>query len=155
MINYDADVGSRTDNHYVNSLYGRAEALTEHAHSSGKVYPTLDDGVTITGAAEAWTLGNFTEIVPANTITSALDIHYINFEDVSANDVYEIVLYAGALASEVEIGRIRTYKTPASFAPPSPFQCVIQPANTRISAKLASKSGGSDTATISIQYHTY
>jgi hypothetical protein len=129
--------------------------LIDHFHTEMKVYPTLAAGKTITGHATAWTLGVAAEIVPVNTITSIFDIHFVKIEAVSATDIYEVVLYSGA-AADVEIGRFRTSKDAANTSfPPVAFCCPLQPANTKISAKCASSSGGGDTVTISIGYHTY
>lgn len=155
--NYIQDVlGNKLDTHSGDSLYGRIKQIGEHFHSESKVYPTLADGVTVTGAAGVWTLGNFVEIVPASTIASDFDIHYISIEDLSGNDVYELVLYKGALASEVEIGRRRLTKNAnLDGTQNQPFQTPLVSANERISAKVATKAGGSKTATISIGYHTY
>ena len=116
------------------------------------VYPTLADGITVTGGA-AWTLGNFATIAAANAITSAFTIKGVNIASASANDTYELVLYSGALGAEVEIGRTRftrvsnTYQIGFSSIPCTPLA-----ANTRISAKVASSTGG-DNCTISILYN--
>lgn len=155
--NYIQDVvGNKTDTHDGDSIYAMSDTLLDHVHSESKVYPTLANGVTVTGAAGAWTLGVFAEIFPASTITSDFDIHFIGVEAISANDVYELVLYQGPVASEVEIGRVRFSKSTVQEGTQNqPFQTPIIAANERISAKVASAGGGSDTVTISIFYHTY
>lgn len=129
----------------------RVNTINKHLHSSAKCHPSLGAGIVVAGGAGIWQLGNSVEIIPVNTITSAFDIHWITFEAVSANETYELVLYTGDVGSEVEIGRVRAF---ASALLNLPIQMPIQPPNARISAKLASASGG-DSATISIQYHTY
>jgi hypothetical protein len=132
------------------------DLLSDHAHSAQKVYPTLVNGTTITGGAGAWALGSFVQVVPVNTVTLPFDIHFVNVGDVSATDTYELVLYSGLGGSEVEIGRCRFSRTSAAnTVSPTPMQTPIQPANTRISAKIASSSGGADTAVISLFYHHY
>jgi hypothetical protein len=147
-------IGNKTDTHSGDSIYALEKLLTEHIHSPSKVYPTLASGVTVTAGA-AWTLGSFVEIVPASTITSDFDIHFISIEAISANDVYELVLYKGALASEIEIGRVRfTKNANLDSVFNTPIQTGLIAANERISAKIAS-SVGSNNATISIFYHTY
>ena len=148
-----ADVlGNKTDTHDGDSVYALSEIQNDHVHKAAKVFPTLGAGVTVTGAAGAWTLGNYAEVAAANDITSDFDIHYIVVEDISATGVYELVLYAAT----TEIGRIRLVKSAAQDSVLShPFQCAIQPANTQIQAKLASSSGGGDTITISLEYHEY
>lgn len=133
-------------------VWDKVDVMQEHMHAATKVYPTLAGGTTVTSGA-AWTLGNFAEIVPANTITKDFDIHFIAVEGASASEVYEIVLYAAT----TEIGRVR-----ASFIdiansqslPSIPFQCQIQAENVQIQAKVATASGG-DNITISLHYHEY
>ena len=129
--------------------------LDEHVHSTSHVYPTLAAGVTVTGGAGAWGLGAYAEIVPVNTITERFDIHWMAIEGASAEDVYEIVLYAGT----TEIGRARFAVTiTAGLHPvmsPIVFQTPIVAANSQIQAKVASSGGGADTVTVSIHYHTY
>lgn len=128
---------------------------SEHIHSVAKVYPTLAAGVTVTTAAGAWTLGNYAQIVPASTIASRFDIHWINVEAASNDDTYELVLYAAT----TEIGRVRfTVSLTAGgrvLLPPMFFQCPIVAANSQIQAKLACSAGGAETVDISIHYHTY
>lgn len=109
-----------------------------------RVYPTLAAGITIDGAAGAWTLGTKTTIVPANTITSGFIILGINIGALSANDTYELVLYSGSVGNEVEIGRIRFVKTTTETVGYIPLQTERIAANTRISAALASSSGNDD-----------
>ncbi|NHJ39632.1 MAG: hypothetical protein FK731_06315 [Asgard group archaeon] len=148
-------IGNKTDTHNGNSLVSKTETLLEHVHGASKVYPTLANGVTVTTGVGAWTLGNFVEIVPSSTITSDFDIHWVSIESISANDVYELVLYKGALTSEIEVGRVRFTKNAALDSTLNiPMQTSIIDANERVSAKIASSSG-SDNATISLFYHTY
>lgn len=140
----------------ITGIESKVTTLEHHIHDGARCYPTLASGKVVTGSASSWGLGAFVEIVPVNTITDAFDIHYIVFEAVSATDVYELVLYSGLAGAEVEIGRVRTARESAtSGAADVPFMCYVQAPNTRISAKVASSSGGSDTVTISIFYHTY
>ena len=138
------------------SLLGYQNTLYQHVHQPAKVYPTLAAGVTATADNAAWTLGAKAEISPVNTINTSFDIHWINVEAASANDTYEIVLYKGGAGAEVEIGRVRTYKTSTiSGANSVPIQIPAQDANARISAAIASSSGGGDTLTLSLMYHIY
>jgi len=151
----DAKLGNTTDFAAHKTLLGYQNSLYQHVHNQAKVYPTLADGITVEGGVGAWTLGNFVEIIPANTITTQFDIHWINFESASATDIYEFVLYSGAAASEVEIGRIRSHKETAKSGTSNiPIQIPAQLANARISAKLASNTGG-DNVVISVFYHIY
>lgn len=131
----------------------RVEVINQHLHNTSLVYPTLANGVTVSAPDTAWTLGNPVEIIPANTIINAFDIHFIEVEACSAADVYEIVLYSGENIALIEIGRARTAKqTTNAGATSVPICCQIQPANTRIAAKLACKTA-LRTLTISLAYH--
>ena len=127
--------------------------LDEHIHMPCLVYPTLANGVAVLGGG-AWALdGAFVPIVPINTITERFDIHHICIEALSVNEVYEIVLYAGA--AQTEIGRVRVVKNAAQDGTMNiPMQTPIIDANSKIEAKVAT-AGGTDTATLSIFYHTY
>jgi len=130
------------------------ELTEEHFHSISKCYPTLVNGIPVIGGAEAWAEGLATQIVPINTIGLKFDIHHIEVEVATANDIYELALYSDALCT-LEIGRARTSKqSNQTGATSMPFQTPIIAANSGIWAKLASKTGG-DTLTISVFYHTY
>lgn len=136
------------------SQFDILKVLSEHNHSEEKCYPTGASGVTVTGAAGAWTLGAYAEIVPVDTITKDFDIHHIVVEDASADDEYELVLYAGT----TEIARRKVRPDTSIFSgalPEIPIQTPMIAKNSQIQAKVMSKGGGSDTITISIQYHTY
>lgn len=147
-------IGNKNDTHAGDSIFSHAHILDEHAHSAAKVYPTLADGVTVSGAAGAWTLENFYEIVPAGSIASAFDIHYIDVEAASASDVYEVVLYAAT--TEIARAKITFVDVANSQTLPSiPIITAIQPANTQIQAKCATSAGGADTIKISLAYHIY
>lgn len=135
------------------TTFDQVHILEEHAHGQSKVYPTLSPGVDVLSGI-AWTLGNFVEIIPADTITKAFDIHWLVIETTTDDETYEMVFYAG----EVEIARVR-FATEAAGGnrlqtSPIPTLMKIQPPNTQIQAKMAS-SGAAETATISLIYHEY
>jgi len=149
-------IGTSFDTESTNSIFGKSDALFDHAHSHQKVIPTLANGVTVTGGVAAWALGAFAIIVPTNVITKPFDIHHVHVAAYNANDTFELVLYAGADASEVEVGRIRfTRTTNVGATPHLPMMTSVIPANTQIKAKIASQLGTSNTAVISLMYHEY
>ena len=128
------------------------DIINEHMHSNSQVYPTLAGGVAVLGGA-GWVLGNFVPVIPADTIVEPFDVHYVIIEDLSANDIYEIVLYA--CAAQTEVGRVRVVQSAAMDGTMNiPIQTPVIDANCKIDAKSASASG-TDTATISLMYHTY
>lgn len=147
-------VGNKSDTHDGDSIAAIAHTLEEHEHAESKVYPTLANGVTVTTAAGAWALGALVEIVPASTITDDFDIHAVDVEGISANDVFELVLYQGA--GDTEIGRIRFVRSAVQSATlNTAIQTPIVPANARIRAAVACAAGGAKTVDISVRYHTY
>jgi len=89
-------VGNRLDTSFSGGIYnnnpslvGHAKAGYYHIHSPAKVYPTLDDAVTVTASATGWTLGTKVVIVPADTITEYFDIHWVLVHAISATDEYD------------------------------------------------------------------
>ena len=134
------------------SVVGHLTAGYYHVHSPAKVYPTLADSITLTASATAWTLGTKVQIIPADTIATWFDIHWILVHSISATDEYELVLWAD---DDTEIGRIAFVKTAAQAQEGNlPIQIPPQPAGTKISASLACKAGG-NTASIKLYYHQY
>ncbi len=133
--------------------YDKLHVLEEHAHGASLVYPTLAGGEIVTAGA-AWTLGAFKEIIPVNTILYDFDLHWVNIEAASVDEIYELVFYAAT----TEIGRVRFTVTLTAgnrtLLPPVRIQTGVQPKNTQIQAKIATASGG-DTCTISLFYHIY
>ncbi len=137
------------------TAYDKSKVSDEHKHSASKVYPTGAGGAAVTSHADAWTLGSFAEIIPINTVAEDFDIHWVNIEGVSADGVYEIVLYAAT----TEIGRMRFTATDianATFLAERKMQTQIQLKNTQIQAKVMTDNAASeDIVTISLHYHTY
>ena len=119
-----------------------------------QVAPAAD--VNIAGGVGAWGLSAaWVEIVPAAAIADEFDIHWIYASNASAADTYELVLASGGAGSEVEIGRVRfTVPLGAISQASLPIITPINVAGARISAKLASSTGGDD-IDMSLGYHTY
>ncbi len=133
----------------VNTLQSDVTTVKTDLLSAEKVYPTLAAGETVTANATAWTLGDYSEIVPAGTIKSTFCINAINLGAVSAATYYELVLYAVT----TEIGRLRFYTSDSSYGYAfKHFKTPPIAANSQIQAKLATASTDADTAVISISY---
>jgi hypothetical protein len=150
--NFRDVIGNKTDTLAGDSLIAKMKLVESRLNNPSKVYPTLANGVVVTGAAGAWTLGAAVEIVPASTITTQFLIYLAKVEAVSVTDTYEVVLYSGA-AADVELGRFRTSKD--ALYPQSGDVVItteLIPANTKISAKCANKLGGAETITLSLHY---
>jgi hypothetical protein len=110
---------------------GYSNVSYQHIHQPALCYPTLANGIQVNTGSEGWQLGNFTEIVPANTINSSFDIHFLNFESASTREANPSVIISNV-----------------------PVQVPVIYANSRISARLASNSGNRS-VTLSVYYHTY
>lgn len=151
-----ARIGNTTDNWNADkTLSGYANTADRHTHSQSLCYPTLANGMQVNTGAAAWTLGAFTEIVPAGIIDGAFDVHWINFETASANGTYELHLYSGEPGLETLVARVRTVRDNNQYGIDSiPVQMNIQPPGTRLSARLASSSGNRN-VTLSVYYHKY
>lgn len=154
-------VGNKSDKSFSNgsstpSLAGHLKANYYYVHSPAKVYPTLADSITLTADASGWTLGAKAEVIPADTITTKFDIHWILVSEISAVDEYELVVYKGAGGAEEEIGRI-AFNRSSTFSQEGdlPIQIAPQSANTRISMALACKSTNARTCNVKVYYHTY
>jgi hypothetical protein len=139
------------------SIIETVNSINTHNHSSQKCYPSLADGISLAGAAAAWTLAAaFTELIPVNTIVNPFDLHWVSVGAVGGNDTFEVHFYSGLAGSEVFVGSVRFVRqTVLSDVSPVALQTIVLPANTRISAKLATKAGGANTAVISVFYHEY
>jgi hypothetical protein len=122
--------------------------LEQQFHAACKVYPTLANGITIQAGAGLWAEGLEVDIIPAGQITHPFTLTYLNIEAVSANDVYEVSIYNSAELARQRVSKISNQ----SGVPSVPISSVLQPAGTKISAKVAAKSGGSPTVTISLSY---
>lgn len=148
-------LGTSSDTHGSNTVNGRTKLLKDHIHGAAKVYPTLAAGVQLTCGSTNYGEGAYYEIVPANTIASEFDIHWLNIENMSDNDVYEIAIGVGTSGNETEIGRIRATRTANQVKQDSiMFMTELQSANVRVAGKMAC-SGTAQTATVSIGYHVY
>ncbi len=146
-------VGQKNDTHLGNSLYAHAHIIEEHVHKEQLVYPTLANSVQVAGGAGVWELGNLVTIMPANTVAADMrfDIHWIIICALSANDEYELILYADT----TQIGRLTFTRTDKKDVTDGvPFQCPILDPSVRIRARLASASGG-DNGNFKIMYHEY
>ncbi len=145
-------LGNKEDSSEGNSLYAHGQIIDDHFHAIQRVYPELANSIQVAGGVGVWELGALTTLMPANTVVDhRFDIHWIVICAVSANDEYELILYANT----TQIGRVgftRTDKKDVTDG--APFQCPILDSEVRIRARLAS-AGGGDTANFKLLYHYY
>lgn len=128
-----------------------------HVHGAAFVYPDKAVPVTLASAIASWAeTGNITEVIPANTITKAFDLHWASLSDISAVLDGIIDIFAGPALSEVKIGAVDVVRT-ANFSRENavPVQVPQQPANTRISCRFTDSTGSSRTVRIKFYGHVY
>ena len=146
-------VGQKEDTHLGDSLYAHAHIVEEHIHKEQLVYPTLANSIQVVGGAGAWELGVLTTLMPADTVAANMrfDIHWVIICALSANDEYELILYANT----TQIGRLAFTRTDKKDVTDGvPFQCPILDPGVRIRGRLASSSGG-DNGNFKLMYHEY
>ena len=119
-----------------------------------KVYPSLNDPIQITKDSGAWAAhGTPTEIVPVSTLTSKIEIDYINVSTISAVGSYELILYTGLAGFEVEFAKRSIDRTAThsqeGYIPVNSIQ--IDP-NTRISASLSGSPAGTESLYLKLSY---
>jgi len=141
------------------SLYQLAGYMAYyHIHSPSICYPRDAGSVTLTAVNDGstWSEGTKVEIVAANTITDAFDIHFVLLGEISTNSEYVVKLYKGDAGSEVfwgecafirDTNQVRGAQIPVQGPPIS--------ANTRVSASLLSAANNGETVDIKIYTHTY
>lgn len=129
--------------------------LEEHFHGVQKIWPPSAASVTLTaGDAAAWTHGTKVQIIAS--LDDFTDFHWLNISGMSANAEFEVILYQGAVSSEVEIGRCEAVRNAVtSQEGKAPMMTAILDPGTRISASLATSSGNADTCAVKLYGHEY
>lgn len=129
--------------------------LEEHAHGPQKVYPPSANAIVLISAASIWVHGAKVEIIPAGTISEDIDLHWALITALSANGEFEVIVYKGAVASEIEIGRTATERNAVQSQEGSLPIMTRLSAGERISASLATNTGNANTCKIKLFYHEY
>jgi len=128
-----------------------------HVHGAAFLYPDKANPVTLTSSAAAWSeTGNIIEVIPANAIVKAFDLHWASLSDISSSLYGVIDIFAGAPGSEVKIGAVDVVRTTAqSRENATPVQIPQQPANTRISCRFSDSTTSARTVNIKFYGHVY
>jgi hypothetical protein len=129
-------------------------------HESQKVYPSMQDDITLTsGSGAAWTLGDFTMVIQAAENTRAFDIHYININNMDIAGIYEFVFYAvddDLFSNPVETGRARVSNGVGFVSKEDKrFQGPILSAGQRVAIKIAHSTTSEATCKVSLAGHQY
>lgn len=130
------------------------DLVHEQVHSGNHlVYPTLAAAIVATSSAVAWTMGNYIEIIPVNSVKNMYYITGIVVNNMVIDSEYEINIATGLGAAEVIIGTFthETHDTNLSCIIPLSQPLKVS-SNTRISARCASENAAPDTCTIKLMY---
>lgn len=111
------------------------------------VRPSLANSVSVTGAAGVWGEGAYVEIIPANNLAVKYAVYAVVVETLAG--VHQLTLASGLAAAEVPFGTIVIAATGKYY-----FFGPALAANTRVSAKTASKAGGAQAVSIYIEAYT-
>lgn len=134
-----------------NALYSLVQDIWAHDHSEQFVSP-IDAPTSLTSGAGAYVLGNFSgDIIAAGATTHDFDITAIGFGTPDENGTYTVILYAGAL--DTEIGQV-SFNRQGVFTASiyRDMQTEILPAGTRVRAKMKSQVAGA-TCVTKVYYH--
>ncbi|MCK5601499.1 hypothetical protein KAR91_06515 [Candidatus Pacearchaeota archaeon] len=137
------------------NLYERKiDLIYEQLHTGiHHVYPTLAAAVTITSSAVAWTMGNYTEIVPVDTIKTQFFLTGIILNNLVADSEYEVDIATGLAAAEVVIATATHETHDANLSIVIPISPPIKiSSNTRLSARAATENAAGDTCTVKLMY---
>lgn len=125
------------------------------------IHPDLNDGVQLTGHANAWTYGAWTQIVAANAITRNFHVIGVIPLDASFAENAQVQLAYGVNDTVFANLRARPIYATAMGAnqainiDASRLMVGLIPANSRVRARLATQSGGGDTIDIVLQYREF
>lgn len=142
----------------VTTIMGFLQTLYYHVHGATFTYPDYADPITLTAGAGAWNqTGTIVEIIPANTIIKAFDLHWVDVVNISGNGTIKIDFFAGAPGAEVKISGTKITRT-AVFSQEGAKRIQIpqQSPNTRISARISDSTAGQLTCDlVSFDGHVY
>jgi len=132
----------------------KIDIIHEQIHSGQSlIYPSLAAAIVSTSSAVAWTMGNYVEIIPVDTITTMYYITGIVINNMVIDTEYEVNVATGLGAAEVIVGTF-THETHDTN-----LSCIIQlspplkiSSNTRISVRCATENAIADTCTIKLMY---
>lgn len=128
-----------------------------HIHGKSFVYPEYADNILLTADAGVWSQGGqIIEVIPAGAMGHAFDLHFLNVENISANGVLQVDIYAGLAGSEIVIGSTKPHRNVATSQENSRrIQIPQQKAGTRISCMLSDSTAGAITCRVSFEGHFY
>lgn len=141
-----------------NSILDHLNTGYYHIHGANFIYPDKASPVLLTSDAASWGIAATpTEIIPADTITKAFDLHWTSIADISATLYGMIDVYGDDGEGWVKIGPLCDVIRTSNFSREgfAPAQVPQQPANRRIGAIFSDSTTSSRTVRIKLYGHVY
>ena len=151
FVDVPYDPGTNTIMAHLNTNY-------YHVHGAAFIYPDKADPITVTSSAAAWSeTGTIVEIIPADTITKAFDIHWCSIADISAVLYGMIDLYKDTGGVWEKIGPCCDVVRNSNFTRENWARVQIpqQEANTKIGARFSDSTSSQQTVKIKLIGHVY
>jgi len=160
LLGNDTDSSFLVHNGYGPTLMALARAGYFHAHGTPITYPKFADVgdfyVQLTSSATAGVDGTKVEIIPANAVSKAFDLHWLSVTDISATKRLLVSIWAGPSGSETLLWSGPIARSTAQSREGDKAIHVPQiPANTRISVSMAGNAAGAVTAWVAVDGHLY
>lgn len=152
-------IGEDTDEfNGTTTLKGFNNTLYKHIHNPSYLYPSNGTNISVTTSATTSQFGAMVEVIPANAITEAFDIHWANIADMTAVGTYNVELWEidGSLAPVKYLGVFSATRND-NFSKVGESTVQIPPVapNTRIGARALKGTSGTGTISFNIHYHDY
>jgi len=109
----------------------------------------LAAGVDVVSANADWTYGAYTELIPADTITSEITLEQLYIEEADRDAVYQLELSKGDGDEVIGKSRFTVDQGFYGNAVNSILTAGIEP-NTRVRARVSSSDGAAFVATVSL-----
>jgi hypothetical protein len=159
-------IGNDTDSSFIicngegPTLTAMAKAGYFHAHGTPITFPKFTDVgdfyVEVESSATAGEDGEKVEIIPADAVTKAFDLHWLAVDDISATKRILVTLWAGEEDEEEAIWSGPVARSTSQSREGDKAIHVPQiAAGTRISVSIAGNTSGAVTAWVAVDGHLY
>ncbi len=140
------------------TLLGYASDTYKHIHNPGLLTPANGSVITVTTDGTAQTFGSFVDVIEANQLNRAFDIHWLSITDIQSNGVYVVELHrldgdglSVALLSQVAVSRADNFSRVGEVY----TQIPVQHANARVGVRALKNGSGASFVKFVAHYHDY
>ena len=133
------------------TLADRVHILEDHAHSITMIAPVGAAPAVVVAGAGAFNPDAYTELIANGAIGNPFDIHHVTISTPSANEDYELILYAVTTEiARVPFTRDNNFVNSIQVAVQTPL---LDP-GTQVQARLGDGTGGAACG-VKVSYHEY